>query len=157
MEIAAHLEKIERISALRGRLDRDQDFELWMWMSMTVATNAVNAALHHLGLSDGGDFYAHQIPGLYVEPPPKDGHWQKVIRGPGDLIHVGFPPLKGVVPDFMERAFAALVILEDMREPYARGNEPITPDLADACDAAFDECVDLTSQIMVGPGGSFPA
>lgn len=153
MEIAAHLEKVERISALRGRLDRDQDFELWMWMSMTVATNAVNAALHHLGLSDGGDFYAHQIPGLYVEPPPTDGKWKKVIRGPGDLIHVGFPPLEGEVPEIMERAFVALNVLEDMREPYARGNRPIAPDLADACDTAFDECLALTKEVLDGPPG----
>ena len=61
------------------------------------------------------------------------------------------------MPEILERVFEALVVLEDMREPYARGNQPITPDLADACDAAFDTCVALTREIMDGPAGSVAA
>ena len=141
MRIADHMEKVERLSELRGQLDPLGDFEIWMWTSMTVATNAVNAVMHHLGITAEGDYYAHQIPGLYVVPPPQAGVWERVILPPGDVIHVGFPPIRGAVPARLQQTFAALTVLEDMREPYVRGDGAITPALVESCRRAFDDCL----------------
>lgn len=152
MLIADHMEKVERLSDLLAGLDPVDDFEMWMWTSMTVATNAVNAVMHHLGITAEGDYYAHQIPGLYVVPPPKGHVWERVILPPGDVIHVGFPPIRGTVPGELQRAFDALSVLEDMREPYVRGDQPITPALVESCRTAFADCLAGTRTLLAGPG-----
>ena len=65
MKVASHLEKIARLELLRARLDPLADFELWFWAGMTAGTHAVNAALHHAGITDDGDAYPSQ-PGVYL-------------------------------------------------------------------------------------------
>jgi hypothetical protein len=49
MKVASHRKKIERLMALRQRLDPLEDFELWFWAGMTASTHAVNAAFHQAG------------------------------------------------------------------------------------------------------------
>jgi len=55
MNVAAHEEKIRRLEALRQRLDPLEDFELWFWTAMNAGTHAVNAALHHAGITGADD------------------------------------------------------------------------------------------------------
>lgn len=153
MEIAVHREKIARLEDLRRRLDPVADFELWMWTSMTAATNALNACLHHLGLTPPGKYYPYQIPGLYVEPEPVDGKWRKLFAAPGDVIHIGLPPFEGTIPPRVLEAVKSLDVIEDFREPYVRGDGPITPALAASCQAAYERCMTILNEILAGPAG----
>ena len=154
MEIATHREKIERLTDLLTRLEPVEDFEIWMWASMTAATNALNAALHHLGVTEPGKLYPHQIPGLYVEPQPvEEWRWRKVFAAPGDVIHLGLPPLAGTIPDRVFEAAKALAVIEDMREEHVRGAQPIGPQLVDQCAAAYRSCMTILEDILAGPSG----
>jgi hypothetical protein len=152
MEVAAHKEKIVRLDDLRGRLDPVEDFELWMWASMTAATNALNACLHQLGLTEPGPYFPHQIPGLYVAPEPgSPGRWKTLFAAPGDVIHIGLPPFEGEIPGRIQEAARALDRIEQFREPYVRGHQPITPDLGDRCGAAYRTCMSILEGILAEP------
>jgi hypothetical protein len=154
MEIAAHREKIERLTELMARLDPVEDFEIWMWASMNAATNALNAVLHRLGLTQPGSRYPHQIPGLYVDPEPiGEWRWRKVFAAPGDVIHIGLPPLATAIPDRVLEAAAALREIEDMREDYVRGTQPIVPQLAERCAAAYHACMAILDELVAGLPG----
>jgi len=141
MEIAAHIDKIQRMATLLDKLDPVEDFELWMWMSMTIATHGVNAALHQAGLTKSDNYYSYHVIGLYVVPPEKNGEWRKASLPLGDIVHVDSPPVRGALPQAIRGAFEALKILEDMRDPYIRRAEPITPQLADRCRDAYRACM----------------
>lgn len=148
MEVALHLEKIHRLDDLLGRLDPSADFELWMWTSMTAATQALNAAMHSLEVTEPGHLYPHQIPGLYVEPEPVDGEWRLVMAAPGDVIHLGLPPVARDVPPVIEEASAHLTVIEDLRELHVRGSEPVTLQVIESCDAAYRQVMDLLKPII---------
>lgn len=148
MQIASHLEKISRLEALRARLDPSDDFEIWFWAAMTAATNGINAAHHHLGLAEVTPFYPHQIPGVYVEPQPVDGVWKKVIAQPGDVIHIGLPPLKDEPPEYLCRAYVSLEKLESYRERYVRGNEPITQAVIGEVGLAYHDCMSIVRRLL---------
>lgn len=60
MNVAAHVEKIRKFEALRSRLDPLEDFELWFWAAMNAGTQAVNAALHHAGVTRADDVFPTQ-------------------------------------------------------------------------------------------------
>jgi hypothetical protein len=153
MEIAAHIEKISRLSDLIGRLDPIGDFEIWMWACMSAATNALNASLHHLGVTQPFAYYPHQIPGLYVEPEPTSPwHWKRIFAAPGDVIHIGLPPFEAPVPAPILEAAKSLHVIEDLRETLVRGGMMITPDLAESCAAAYQRCMAAFQAILAGPG-----
>lgn len=141
MYIGSHLEKVERIETLLARLDPLEDFELWAWMCMTAATHAVNAALHRLGSTREDGNYSYHVIGLYVVPPRENGRWQKKACPPGDIVHVDAPPAPGRVPAKMAEAYAALRRLEDLREPYVRGAEPVTRELVERTREAYRTCI----------------
>jgi hypothetical protein len=154
MEIAIHREKIGRYNDLRQRLDPSEDFELWMWAGMNAATNALNAALHHLGLTAPSPYFPHQIPGLYIDPQPcAPWRWRRLFAAPGDVIHIGLPPLAVEIPPAIRDAVRALDVIEDFREPYVRGGERIVPGLDRRCEAAYRECMDILEGILAGPPG----
>ena len=155
MEIAAHQEKIARLSDLIGRLDPIEDFEIWMWACMSAATNALNAALHHLGVTRPFDYFPHQIPGLYVEPKPvAPWHWRRIFAEPGDVIHIGLPPTTRAVPPSILEAAAGLHVIEDLRETHVRGGQAITPALAAACADAYRATMAKFQTILAGPAGA---
>ena len=156
MEISKHLEKISRINDLRERLDPQDDFELWMWASMSAATNAMNAMLHKLGVTSPGEHFPHQIPGIFVEPSRVNGKWKKVIVPPGDLIHIGYPPISTPIPNILSAFLNALATVEDFRESHIRGNAPITREITEQCDAAYRRCMDQAKAIL-GEEGKRPS
>jgi hypothetical protein len=153
MEIEKHVEKMTRLKGTRERLDPLQDFELWMWTSMTVATHGLNAALHHLGLTLPGPYYSHQIPGVFIEREKGDEGWRKVLATPGDVIHIGLPPFEGEIPPRLQEGLVHLDIIESFREPYVRGNELITEETVGACQLAYERCIGVLEEILGGPGG----
>ena len=151
MKIASHLEKMERLKALRARLDPKDDFELWAWTSMTIATNAINATHHRLGMADVTEYFPHQIPGVYVHSEPENGRWRKVIAPPGDVIHLGLPPLKTPPPKRLEEAYASLHVLEGLRERYVRGNDPPSNTVIAETESAYSNCLAVTHELL-SPG-----
>lgn len=157
VDIAAHSEKIFRLDDLRSRLDPVEDFEIWMWASMNAATNALNAALHHLGLTSPGPYFAHQIPGLYVAPEPvAPWRWRRLFAAPGDVIHIGLPPFEGAVPPAIADAGRAIAAIEDLRESYVRGAQPIAPEIIDDCEAAYRRCMGILEAVLAEPAACRP-
>jgi hypothetical protein len=150
METHIHREKIARLDELRSRLDPKEAFEIWMWTSMSAATHALNAAMHELGVTHPGDLYPHQIPGIYVERVRVDGQWRKVAGIPGDVIHIGLPTVVNEIPPVIHQAANFLRVIEDMREPFVRGDDPITESIIVSCGEAYVRCMALLRGIIEG-------
>jgi hypothetical protein len=147
MEISAHREKMARLEDLRSRLDPTDNFELWMWTSMTAVTNGLNACLHHLKLTQPKPYYPHQIPGLYVTRGA-DGSWVSIFAEPGDVIHLGLPPFEGIIPRAVSDLSVELEVLEDLREPFVRGGQPITPAVIHRCSVAYEKSIAMIEKIL---------
>ena len=147
MNIAAHLQKAIRMDAVRERLDPLEDFELWFWMSMCGGTHAVNAALHHVGATDDGDYFCTQSIDVYLEREGADG-WKHALRYGCDIIHVGMPKLEVPISAPLQQAFDAMLVLEDLRDPCIRGDTAITQQVVKAVDSAYQTCLRLTKDVI---------
>lgn len=143
MNIEGHVDKIRRLEHLRKRLDPDADFELWFWSTMTAGTNAVNAALHHAGITPGERAFPSQ-PGVYSVPDDSNpGKFKSVLKSSGDVLHVGRPPIPGPVPDDIAEMMKAMERVEHFRDPCTRGDMTIDAGVISACDEAYGKCADL--------------
>ena len=141
MKIASHLEKFERLDAVKRRLDPAADRELWIWTAMNACTHLLNAALHRCGVTEEIDSFHSQVAGRYAVPDRDKGTLSDSQHRPGDVMHVDQPPVGRPTPPAVERACAALKILEDLREPYVRGNQPVADGAAGQWELAYAECV----------------
>lgn len=141
MNVASHADKIQRLTALRQRLDPLRDFELWYWTSLTAGTNIWNATLHLAGLTSDERVFS-TIPGVHVVPQP-DGTFARALRGPGDVSHVGWPPIPGEMPEHIRQLEAALHALEEHRDPCLRGDRQPTRAIVDECEHAFARAHDI--------------
>ena len=141
MKITSHLEKFERLDAVRRRLDPATDRELWIWTAMNACTHLLNAALHHCGATDETDSFHSQVEGRYAVPDRVTGALSDSQHRPGDIMHVGQPAVGRPIPPAVERACAALKLIEDLREPYVRGNQVIPDDAAACWELAYAQCV----------------
>jgi hypothetical protein len=137
----SHIEKFRRLDAMRQRLDPDADHELWIWTAMNAATHLLNAALHHAGMTEETDSFHSQVEGLYSVPDRSTGSLSDAIHAPGDLMHFGEPPLDQPVSPTLARAGAALKIIEDLREPYVWGDDPVPPGATKEWERAYRECI----------------
>lgn len=135
MKVSSHADKVRRLTDLRRRLDPLRDFELWYWTSLTAGTNIWNATLHVAGLTSDERVFP-TIPGVHVVPQP-DGTFARELRGPGDVSHVGWPPIPGEMPEHIRRLEAALHTLETHRDPCLRGDRQPTQAIVDECEQAF--------------------
>jgi hypothetical protein len=127
MRTASHLDKHRRLDALLQRLDPVADRELWIWTAMNACTNLLNAALHHCGATQETDSFHTQVDGLYAVPDRVHGGLSDAVHPPGDVMHFGQPPIAAPLPAGIRRAAEALRVLEDLREPHVRGDEPPAP------------------------------
>ena len=150
MNVQSHLEKIARLESLRGRLDALQDFELWFWAGMTAGTHAVNAALHHGGITAGDDRYPTQ-PGVYLVPQA-DGGLSAAFGPVGDILHVGRPVIEAPVPEDVASMMHLMETIEQYRDPCVREGVAPTPAIIEECDAALGRCLRLLSDRMTGDG-----
>lgn len=148
MQIASHTEKIHRMLELRARLDPVKDFELWYWTSLTAGTNIWNATLHAAGLTSEERVFS-TLPGVHVVPQP-DGSYRRELRGPGDVSHVGWPPIPGAMPPHIQALEHALHALEAHRDPCLRGDRQPTPAIVDECNAAFAQAVTIFNKAVPG-------
>lgn len=135
MNIASHREKIAKLEALRARLDPMEDFELWFWAGMNAGTHAVNAALHHAGVTGAEDRFPTQ-PGVYLVPQP-GGALQPMLKPLGDVLHVGRPRVEAPVPEDIARMMSRMEVIEHHRDPCIRGEREPTRAIAEECDAAL--------------------
>jgi len=141
MNIAAHQSKVEKLEALRARLDPLQDFELWFWSGMTAGTHAVNAALHHARATRDDDVFATQ-PGVYLVPGA-DGSLTPAFHPLGDVLHVGRPKVEGAIPADVAEMMSAMEIVEHHRDPCLREGVTPTQAIVTECDAALGRCLRL--------------
>jgi len=141
MKVASHLEKIRKFQALRARLDPLEDFELWFWSAMNAGTQAVNAALHHAGITRDDDVFPTQ-PGVYLVPQP-DNALRSAFHPPGDILHVGRPKVEGQIPEDVAKMMHQMKVIEQHRDPCIRGERQPTRAIADECDLALRGCLEL--------------
>ena len=141
MHIDAHLLKISRLERSRSRLDPEADFELWFWATMLAGTHALNAALHHAGLTCERRAFPTQ-PGVYLVPQD-DGALAPQLLAPGDVLHIGRPRIEGELPADVQRMAHAMEAIEAHRDPCVRLGRAATPQICADCDAALQECLSL--------------
>ena len=139
MKTHRHIEKIEKLGSLRGRLDPIDDFELWFWAGMTAGTHAVNAALHHAGATCDDDVFPTQ-PGVYLVPQ-EDGSLKASFRPLGDVLHVGRPRVETPVPEDVAAMMRDMELVERYRDPCLREGMVPTPGIVVECDAALLRCL----------------
>jgi hypothetical protein len=144
------MEKIGKLMALRQRLDPLEDFELWFWAGMTAGTHAVNAALHHAGVTRDDDMFPPQ-PGVYLARQP-DGSMRNAFGPLGDVLHVGRPAVEAPVPDDVATMMARMEIIEHYRDPCLREGMPPTAAIARECDTALRCCIDMLAKRIPGAG-----
>jgi len=143
MIIPSHLEKIGRLNDLRGRLDPIDDFELWFWSTMIAGTNAVNAALHHAGLTPAESAFPSQ-PGVYYAPAAdRGGAYRPVLKALGDVLHVGRPPIPGTIPPDIGEMMRDMETIEHYRDPCTRGDMTVDAAIVASCDGAYANCLRL--------------
>jgi hypothetical protein len=123
MKIASHLEKFRRLDATLRRLDPGRDQELWIWTAMNAGVHRLNAALHACGATAESDSFHSQVEGLYAVPDRTIGTLHDAMHAPGDVMHVGQPPLAAPLPPGIDRGSIALRMIEDLRERFVRGSE----------------------------------
>ncbi len=143
MLIASHLDKIERLETVLGRMDPLADFELWFWSTMVSGTNAINAALHHAGVTPAEDAFPSQ-PGVYYVPSG-DGY-RPVLKSLGDILHVGRPSISSAVPEDIHYMMEAIERVEAFRDPCIRGEMEPNAEIIATCSAAYRECIQLLNK-----------
>ena len=148
MNVASHLEKIGKLEALRAKLDPMEDFELWFWTAMNAGTQAVNAALHHAGVTRPDDVFPTQ-PGVYLIPQA-DKSLKPGFHPLGDILHVGRPKVEGAIPDDVAKMMAEMEVIEHHRDPCIRGERTPTRAIADECDQALRRVLDLLDKRIPG-------
>ena len=153
MKIAAHLDKFRRLDASLCRLDPHSDSELWIWTAMNAGVHLLNAALHHAGATDEVDSFHTQVEGLYAVPDRERGTLADVMQAPGDVMHVGQPSITRPLPSTVEQAAKSLKVIEDLREPYVRGSEPIREGAEEDWVLAYRACVEELLRFL-GPSGA---
>ena len=141
MHIDAHLLKISRLQRSRSRLDPSVDFELWFWAAMQAGTHALNAALHHAGLTSESQAFAMQ-PGVYLVPQA-DGTLAPQLLAPGDVLHIGRPRIESELPADLKEMAHAMETIESYRDPCVREGKPATPEIAAECDEALKQILSL--------------
>lgn len=146
MKIPAHIEKARRLMALRERLDPLADFDIWFWTTLTAGTNMLNATLHVARLTSDDRAFS-TIPGVHVVPQ-SDGTYAYELRGPGDVSHVGWPPIEGAVPAFIRELEDALHTIEQHRDPCIRGYRVPTRAIVEECENAFGTAVAIFTRAI---------
>ena len=105
MKIEEHISKSERIERSGGKLNRDDDYEMFVETFMLAGTHLLNAVLHGSGIT----------------------------REQDDLLHSDKPPLDKSVPPVISEMMRRLKQIEDMRSGYLRGKTVWQPRQGDLC------------------------
>ena len=147
MNVAAPQETIRKLEARRARLEPLEDFELWFWAAMNAGTHAVNAALHHAGVTRPDDVFPTQ-PGVYLVPQAEG--LAPAYRPLGDVLHVGRPKVDGPVPGDIAAMMQAMELIEHHRDPCIRGEREPTLAIADECAQALGRVLHALDARLAG-------
>ncbi|MBH61414.1 MAG: hypothetical protein CL569_02975 [Alphaproteobacteria bacterium] len=150
MDIASHLEKVKRFERARAKLDPMTEFEMWYWMSLSGGTSAINAALHAAKLTDDGDYFCTQSVDVYMQGGKHDKpeSWKPKFMWDVDLIHIHMPDISKPLTPKMKRAYAAMQVLEDVRDPCVRGGKKITKKVVRDVQTAYTTAVTLCQEVV---------
>lgn len=99
----------------------------------------LNAALHHFGLTEEDDVCPTQSAGVYVSFDTRGCEPRRLVKAPGDVIHLGMPALAGSLPSILGPAYDALALIEAAAERHIRGVET-------ASEKAIRDCADSRSR-----------
>lgn len=150
MKIEAHFEKIARFEVLRNRLHSFEDFEIWFWTTMNAGNNAVNAALHAVGITEDGPWYPQQ-PGVYmVEEKP--GSYCPAFKPLGDVLHVGRPKIEEPLPPKVQKIADVMNDIEEWRDPCVRDGQKVTQEIIDKVEKAYSEVIRLAREVVTEAG-----
>lgn len=143
MLVNEHLDKVVRLEEMRTRLDPVEDYELWYFSGLTLCVNAMNAALHALGVTTAERCFAHNVP-VYIRETETPGVVVPVIRPFGDIEHIDGPETEALVPAELDEAKRALMWMEEIRDPSVRGELEITDAVIEGVKSACDTCLQVT-------------
>ena len=154
MDIASHLEKVKRFERYRAKLDPEKEFEMWYWMSLSGGTSAINAALHAAELTDDGDYFCTQSIDVYMQGGKHDEpkSWTPKFMWDVDLIHIHMPEISKPLTPKLEKAYAAMQVIEDVRDPCVRGGKKITKKIVRDVEAAYSTAVTLCREVVEEAG-----
>ena len=154
MDIASHLEKVKRFERARGKLNPETEFEMWYWMSLSGGTSAINAALHAAKLTDDGDYFTTQSVDVYMQGGKHDKpeSWKPKFMWDVDVIHIHMPDISKPLTPKIKKAYAAMQVLEDVRDPCVRGDRKITKKIVRDVDTAFTAAVALCKEVVEEAG-----
>tara|TARA_A100001037_G_scaffold298213_1_gene321538 strand:- start:640 stop:1104 length:465 start_codon:yes stop_codon:yes gene_type:complete len=153
MDIASHMEKVERMDAIHRRLHRQEDFELWYWMALDAGNQAMNAALHASGITAEEPELASQVNDIYMRQTEAGG-WERVVKRGADIIHPQMSEFDKPVPADLQEAIDALHTLESFRDQCIRLGQEVTPDVIETCDAAYESVLTITRNVVASGGES---
>lgn len=150
MDIASHLEKVKRFERARAKLDPITEFEMWYWMSLSGGTSAINAALHASKLTDDGDYFCTQSVDVYMHGGKHNtpDSWKPKFMWDVDLIHIHMPEISKPLTPEMKKAYSAMQILEDVRDPCVRGGKKITKKIVRDVETAYTTAVSLCQEVI---------
>ena len=143
MLVSEHLEKVARLEEMRARLDPAEDYELWYFSGLTLCVNAMNAALHALGVTRAEHCFAHNVP-VYIRETETPGVFEPIIRPFGDIEHIDDAETEALVPSELDEAKRALVWMEGIRDPSVRGELEITEAVIGGVKSACAICLQVT-------------
>lgn len=150
MDIASHLEKVKRFERARQKLNPETEFEMWYWMSLSGGTSAINAALHAAKLTDAGDYFTTQSIDIYMQGGKHDKpeSWKPKFMWDVDVIHIHMPEISKPLTPKIKKAYAAMQVLEDVRDPCVRGGRKITKKIVRDVDTAYAAAVTLCKEVV---------
>ena len=159
MDIASHLEKVKRFERARQKLDPGTEFEMWYWMSLSGGTSAINAALHAAKLTDDGDYFTTQSVDIYMQggKHEKPESWKPKFMWDVDVIHIHMPDISKPLTPEIKRAYAAMQVLEDVRDPCVRGGKKATKKVIRDVDKAYTEAVAICREVVAEAHAKKPA
>ena len=128
---------MRRVDAARARLDARRDVELWLWASAAAGNHALNAVLHHYGITQEDDCYPTQVAGVYIAFDAAGDEPHRLVKPPGDVLHLGMPPLAASLPASLDPACDALALIETAATRYIRGHETASAKAIGECANAY--------------------
>lgn len=147
MDIASHMEKVQRMDAVHRCLDCQEDFELWYWMALDAGNQAMNAALHASGITAEEPELASQVNDIYMVQT-KAGDWERVVKRGADIIHPQMSEFDKPIPVELQEAIEALHTLESFRDPCIRLGMEVTPEVIKKCDIAYESVLKITRYVV---------
>lgn len=129
MKTSSHLDKFERLRALRARLDPLEDFELWWWTTLTAGTNALYASRRLASLTESKAAGRWNIGERSVRPVSES-------KDSAGIDHEAWPNTESPPQDILSLE-RALQTIDRHRDPCFHGGREPTRAIVAECEAAF--------------------